>query len=66
MCYWKEVYMKASVLMSNWRYGVYSVAPLLRGHKSSITALSVEGRLSERNGKFSEDVKSLAVIQVIY
>lgn len=48
MCHWKQVYMKASVLMSNWRYGVYSVAPLLRGHKTSITTMSVEGLLLDR------------------
>ena len=48
MCHWKQVYMRAFVLMSNWNYGVYSVAPLLRGHKSSITALSTEGRLFKK------------------
>lgn len=35
--------MKASVLTSNWEHGLYTVCPLLRGHKEPVTALAVEG-----------------------
>lgn len=43
MCHWKKIYMKSSVLTSNWENGLYNVSPLLRDHKEPVTALAVEG-----------------------
>ena len=43
MCKWKEVYMKAHMLSRHWKLGVYSVAPLIRGHRLPVTSISCEG-----------------------
>lgn len=43
MCQWKEVFIKGKVLEGNWRRGIYTVAPLLRGHREPITGLCLKG-----------------------
>ena len=42
-CKWRQVYMKAHTLGRHWSVGVYSVAPLLRGHRQRVTCISCEG-----------------------
>jgi F-box/WD-40 domain protein 7 len=42
MCWWWQVYIKAHTLNRNWAEGVYTVAPLLRGHRQRVTCIAHE------------------------
>ena len=44
--------MKGRVLQRNWQKGIYSVAPLLRGHREPITGISVRSELEKINDYF--------------
>ena len=37
------MYIKAHTLNRNWAEGVYTVAPLLRGHRQRVTCIAHEG-----------------------
>ena len=41
--YWREVYNRAEHLIKNWKMGIYSIAPILKGHKGKITAFDSDG-----------------------
>ena len=41
--YWREIYNRAEHLIKNWKMGIYSIAPILKGHKGKITAFDSDG-----------------------
>ena len=43
VCRWWRVYAEAHTLQRNWAVGVYTAAPLLRGHKQRVTCIAHEG-----------------------
>ena len=43
ICHWKDVYIRASQLEVNWKKGLYTVLPILTGHKKRVTALDCDG-----------------------
>ena len=43
-CHWKKAYLKGKRLHYNWTKGVYTVVPLLRGHKKPVTAMACDGK----------------------
>ena len=45
MCKWWKVYVEAHTLQRNWIVGVYTMAPLLRGHSQRVTCIAHEGIL---------------------
>ena len=40
---WRQCYNRTEHLLKNWKTGVYHVAQIPRGHKSTITAFDSNG-----------------------
>ena len=47
LCKWKMVYIKANTLKQHWKCGVYSVAPLLRGHRLQVATIDCDSKSSQ-------------------
>ena len=45
ICKWKNIYIRAQYLRSNWKHGRYKVLPVLRGHREKVTCFACNGTL---------------------
>ena len=59
--YWREVYNRAAHLAKNWQQGIYSIAPILKGHKGKITAFDSDGSTIASGSRESKDLKIWSV-----